>query len=167
MEIWKVINGFEDYEISNIGNVKSLSRKMFNGKAFFKSKEKIINGTVNYNGYLVVSLFKDKIPKKRQIHQLVAIAFHNHTPCGFELVVNHKDFNKLNNNAENLEIVTNRENCNLKHIKSSSEYVGVGFHKLTNKWQSRIYINGKREHLGYFKTELEAHNVYQNKLKSL
>lgn len=164
METWKKIKDFEFYEVSNFGRVKSLSREMFNGRAFFISKEKILTGTINKEGYLIMSLFKDGNSKKKSVHQLVAIAFHDHKPCGYKLVVNHKDFNKLNNNADNLEIVTNRENCNLKHIKSSSEYVGVGYHKLTSKWQSRIYIKGKRLHLGYFNTEIEANNAYQNKL---
>jgi len=44
--------------------------------------------------------------------------------------------------------------------KFASEYKGVTFHKATNKWQARITINGKQTHIGYFKTELEAHQAY-------
>ena len=51
--------------------------------------------------------------------------------------------------------------------KWTSEYKGVYFHKASNKWQSQIRINGKRKHLGCFKTELEAHNAYQNALKDI
>ena len=49
----------------------------------------------------------------------------------------------------------------------TSEHKGVGFHKATNKWQARIIINGKRKHIGLFKTELEAHKAYQAKLKDI
>ena len=51
--------------------------------------------------------------------------------------------------------------------KFTSEYKGVNFHKATNKWQARIIINGKRKHIGLFKTELEAHKAYQAKLKDI
>ena len=44
--------------------------------------------------------------------------------------------------------------------KFTSEYKGVFFYKRDNKWVSQIRINGKQKHLGYFKTELEAHHAY-------
>ena len=49
----------------------------------------------------------------------------------------------------------------------TSEYKGVTFQKATNKWHARITINGKSKHIGYFRTELEAHNAYQNILKDI
>ena len=51
--------------------------------------------------------------------------------------------------------------------KYTSKYKGVCFNKSSNKWQSRITINGKQTHIGYFKTELEAHQACQSKLKEL
>lgn len=155
-EIWKTIEGFEDYQVSNFGRVKSLKR----------NKEKILKNNLNSRGYFTVNLYKDSSNIK-SVHQLVAIAFLNHKPCGFKLVVNHKDFNRLNNHVDNLELVTNRENCNLKHVKSSSQYVGVHFDKTKKKYRSRIEINYKKVHLGYFTNEYDAHIAYQNKLKEL
>ena len=49
----------------------------------------------------------------------------------------------------------------------TSKYKGVYFNKSSNKWTAQIRINGKSKHLGYFKTELEAHKAYQSKLKEL
>jgi len=51
--------------------------------------------------------------------------------------------------------------------KYTSKYKGVYFNKRANKWMAQIRINGKSKHLGYFKTELEAHQSYQSKLKEL
>lgn len=157
MEIWKKINQFDNYEISNYGNVKSL---MFN-------KEKILKGGIDASGYRIVILCRNKEKFTKLIHQLVAIHFLNHTPCAKKLVVNHKDFDKLNNKLENLEIITFRENTNKKHIKSSSKYTGVCWAKHANKWLASIQINGKSKHLGLFKNELEASNAYKNELKKI
>lgn len=44
--------------------------------------------------------------------------------------------------------------------KFTSKYKGVCFNKGSNKWQAYITINGKLKHLGYFRTEFEAHEAY-------
>lgn len=167
-EVWKDILGYEgSYQVSNLGRVKSLSREMSNGKTTYMSKEKILKYGMGTDGYLLVNLYKNKKGTSKQIHKLVAIAFHNHTPCGYKLVVNHKDLNRLNNKASNLEIITNRENTSKKHIKSSSRYVGVYLVKETKKWCAQITINNKSTHIGLFDDELEASKAYQNKVKEL
>lgn len=168
MEIWKSVKNYEGvYEVSNLGNVKSLSRIILrNGKYPFKCKEKIIKQNIS-NGRYHVDLYKNGIGKTFKVHQLVSIAFYNHVPNGYYLVINHKDFNPLNNKLDNLEIVTQRENSNLKHIKSSSQYVGVSWRKQSNKWKASIYINGKQKHLGLFLSEIEASISYEKSLKDL
>jgi len=152
-EIWKTIEQNELYQISNFGRVKSLKF----------GKEKILKLNPDGSGYLKV----DFNNKTKHIHQLVASAFLNHIPSGHKLVVNHKDFNRLNNNVLNLEIITNRENTNMKHIKSSSKYTGVCWHKKAKKWLSRIVINGKQKHLGYFTNEIDAFEMYQKSLNKI
>ena len=78
-----------------------------------------------------------------------------------DLTVNHKDFNKENNNVFNLEMLTLSENIlhhklNVIKEKSSSKAMGVGFHKSIGKWTSRVNIDGKRYSLGTYNTEEEA-----------
>lgn len=157
IEIWKNIKEYPDYEVSNLGNIKSLKH----------GKEKIKKQHVNTNGYLSVSLLKNGKQKTKTIHQLVAICFLYHEPDKQKLVINHKDFNRLNNNIENLEIVTTRENTNQKHFKSSSSYVGVSWCNTYKKWYSSIRIKGKTKNLGYYFNEIEASNAYENKLKEI
>jgi len=155
MEIFKDIieyNGM--YQVSNQGRVKSL----------WFGKEKILKQSLNVQGYCVVCLHKNGEQTKTTIHQLVAIAFLGHIRCGYKLVVNHIDFNKANNFVDNLEIVTARENSNRKHIKSSSQYVGVSWYKRGKKWRSDIRIQGQSKYLGMFSDELEASNAYQTAL---
>jgi hypothetical protein len=157
MEIWKSIKDYEDYEVSNFGNVKSLKF----------SKERILKPGTEYGRYLTVVLCRESKPKTFKVHQLVATSFLNHQPCGMKLVVNHIDFNKTNNNVSNLEIVTQRGNTNKKHIKSSSKYIGVTWYKNYNKWTATIYVNNKNKHLGYFTDELEAHKAYKIALNNI
>lgn len=166
-EIWKTIEGFEDYQVSNLGRFKSLSKRVRKCYGFRVTKSRVLKQCINGSGYYQVVFSSNSMPYTRQIHQLVAIAFLNHKQCGHKFVVNHKDFNKLNNNIDNLEIVTHRENSNRKHLKSTSEYTGVSWHKNKKKWVASICINGSSKHLGCFIYEIEAHNAYQNKLQEI
>lgn len=157
-EIWKDVKGYEGiYQVSNLGRVKSLKF----------GKERILKGGIDGVGYLTVSLSKNGKVKTHKVHVLVAIAFLGHTPCGYKLVVDHKNFIRHDCRLENLEIITQRENANLKHIKSTSEYVGVSWDKGTKKWRADIHVNGKHKYLGLFTDELEASNAYQNALNNL
>lgn len=155
-EIWRCVSGYEDYKVSNMGKVNSYK--------FGKVKQLAAN--TNGCGYAMVGLYKYGSLKRFCIHQLVAIEFMEHKPNGYELVVDHIDNNKLNNNSSNLQIITQRENT-IKVPRGESKYVGVDFYKPTGKWRARIVINKKRISLGCFKNEIDAHNAFQDKLKSI
>jgi hypothetical protein len=158
MEIYKDVIGYEGiYKVSNLGNVKSLRY----------GKEKQMKQSKDSSGYFVIGMRLNNIPKIRRVHQLVAESFLNHKRCGLKLVVNHIDFNKTNNNINNLEIVTQRENSNQKHLKSTSKYIGVSWSESRNKWVALIYLNGKHKNLGRFINELDASEAYQKALKDL
>ncbi len=168
-EIWKDIPNYEGYyQASNLGRIKSLSRIVLRkGKYPFMSKEKVLKPALIPLGYCQIVLHKNGIKKGKSIHSLVAESFLNHKPNGHKLVVNHKNFNREDNRVENLEIITNRENTNKKHIKSSSKYVGVYFYKRVSKWVAQIWVNGKKKILGYFENEYDAHLAYQKALNEL
>lgn len=158
MEEYKDIPGYENhYQISDLGNIRSSKNQLL----------KNLKPVVNKYNYLQISLSKNGNIKVYRIHQLVAITFLNFKPDGHTWVVNHINFNKQDNRLINLEIVSNRDNCNKLHIKSSSQYTGVSFRKDRNKWAAEIMINNKRMKLGHYLTEVEAHNVYQIELNKL
>ena len=163
MEVWKTIRGFENYKISNYGNVKSLERMSFIGR---KVKERILKQNTGLDGYSQVSLFINGKCNTLKIHKLVAISFLNHKPDGYNSVVNHLDFNRLNNNINNLEITTQRKNTNKKHFKSTSRYTGVCWDKSVGKWKSQILINKVKKNIGHFDNEIDAHNAYQKELNN-
>lgn len=152
-----IINYENKYQISDLGRIKSLKYHNANTHKILKQSK----GTHNYNH---ICLCKDNTSKTIKTHKLVAIAFLNHTPCGHKLVINHKNFIRTDNRKLNLEIITNRENSNLKHILSTSKYVGVSWDKAIKRWRSSIVINNKYKYLGVFISEIDAHNAYQNAL---
>lgn len=167
-EIFKDVVNYEGlYQISNLGNLKTLRRFVFRKNGSYYTKERLIKPSISSNGYYQVSLYRNKQRKGRTIHSLVAESFLNHKPNGYILVVNHKNFIRTDNRVENLEIVTMRENSNLKHIPSSSKYVGVYFDKKYKKWKSIIHFKGKLKTIGTFVNEIDAYNAYQNKLKEI
>lgn len=156
-EEWRKVEGFEGYEISNQGRVKSLKRE----------KERILRSTKDTTGYLIVGLSNNNIAKTKRVHQLVAIAFLNHKPCGLKLVVDHINDDPLDNRVENLQVVTQSKNMGKRFLKTKSHYKGVYWVKVRSKWTSIITINGINNYLGFYNTEEEASNSYQNFIKTL
>jgi len=165
-EIWKPIPGYEGiYEFSNLHNIKSLSRNVKNWKGSYILKERILKS--HFDGrYYKVSLYLNGKGKKFSIHQLVAMEHFSHVPCGYNLVVDHIDTDTLNNEKENLRIITQRENTSRSKKNTSSEYTGVYWNKKNNNWQSAIRINGKKVYLGNFDSQEEASLFYDNALKN-
>lgn len=157
IEIWKDIDGYDGYQISNLGRVKALKKKSKNRYGYFYLKERILTANIGYGGYRFQKMNDNTIA----IHRLVANAFLDKIE-GSD-IVNHIDGNRLNNNHSNLEWVTSRENCQhyaLSIKNRSSKYIGVCYDKNRLKWKARIKINGKTINLGRFETEIEAHNKH-------
>lgn len=168
-EIWKDIPNYEGiYQVSNLGNVKSLGRFVKRKSHRLYIPFRLLKPYKNSIGYYNCNLYKNNSIRTFTLHQLVAIAFLNHIPDGTqELVVDHINNNRLDNRLENLQIITQRENANRKHLESTSKYVGVCFVKERNKWTAQIVVNRKKVWLGSFEHEIDAHISYQNKLKEL
>ena len=113
-EIWKDIKNYEGvYQVSNLGNIRSLSRNIIQGhfsenKYFRSVRYRIIKPAINRCGYKTVSLCYNGKKKTKSIHRIVAEAFIpnlNKLP-----VINHIDGDKTNNKVENLEWCTYKHN---------------------------------------------------------
>ena len=160
IEVWKDIPEFEGiYQVSNLGYVRSLR---FN-------KIKILSNSItssNNRKMYTVSFWVDGKGKTYYIHKLLAIAFLNHKPCGYKLIIDHIDNDSLNNKLYNLQEISQRENLS-KDKKGTSKYTGVYRCKKSKKWRANINIKGKTKHLGTFKDELEAAEAYKNELKKI
>ena len=103
-EIWKDIPWYEWlYQVSNLWRIKSLPRYIKNQ---YWNKALILKQSI-IMWYNCVNLYKDKKHKNWKVHRLVISSF-------IWLLewyeINHKDWNKQNNNLENLEQITKSEN---------------------------------------------------------
>lgn len=147
-EEYKKVDSFEDYEVSNYGNV----RKVSTGESLRQSI---------YKGYSRVDLFKnweryDMVQKTIDVHRLVALTFIPN-PLN-KRIVDHIDRDKLNNHIENLRWATHSQNgINRSAPKNNkSSQTGVHYDKSSKKWRAQIGLNGKNIRLGYFENFEDA-----------
>ena len=161
-EIWKDIPDYEGlYQVSSLGRVRSIRY----------NKTQTLKVYDDLRGYLSIKLHNNKKIKNYKIHQLVAMAFLGHKPCGYKLVIDHINDNPSDNRVENLQLIEQRENCRKTQGKYSSKYKGVykievkGKNNVYIYFRSTIYLDKKNKNLGIFKSEYEAHLAYQNALQ--
>lgn len=120
--IWKYIEGFTGYKISNRGSVMNVRTK------------RILKPYIN-NGYYTVRLNKNKDEFVKSVHRLVAKTFiknPNNLP-----VVDHINNDRLNNRLENLRWVTQRDNSKFYQDNYRSKRVILQYDKKNNfirKW---------------------------------
>lgn len=104
---------YENYLISNKGNVKRKETKVWNGHVFWTMKEKIVKHSINNRGYHLVGLIQNGTRKWCLVHRLVANAFYNIVPQqDTKYVVDHIDTNRDNNCVNNLRYTTYTGNNN-------------------------------------------------------
>lgn len=102
-EIWKTIPEFPNYQVSNMGRVKSLNYNR-------TRKEKLLRFSKDKYGYLRVTISKEGVKKYVQVHRLVCEAFLQNP---FNLPqVNHRNEDKTDNRIENLEYCDAKYNIN-------------------------------------------------------
>ena len=167
-EKWKDIKGFENYQISNLGNVKTKERYYINNLGYkVHIKEKLMKFSER-SGYYVVNLRKNGIRYSKQVHRLVA---ENFLPSiENKKIVNHKDFNKKNNCVDNLEWCTQQENvswskCNMKkiHIKNKDTY-GITYR---NRGSGYYEIQIKKKFVGKAAKFEDAIKIRNDELKRI
>ena len=100
LEVWKDIIDYPNYQVSNLGRVKSKERYTKQRNGINLRKEKLLNPQKDHKGYLYVRLYNENGWKYFKVHTLVAQAFIENS--NNEPTVDHIDRNKENNNSNNL-----------------------------------------------------------------
>lgn len=140
IEEWRDVPGYEGkYQVSNFGNVKTLTRIVTEHRRSYIRQGKILNKYYSGEkiGYYKVKLYNgDRTFKSAPVHRLVAEVFIGN-PNNY-LEINHIDGNPKNNHVSNLEFCTKEQN--VKHaydtgLKRKENYVGEAcvFSKLTEE----------------------------------
>ncbi len=147
METYKIIEGFENYSVSDHGNVKN------------NKTGRIKNVKATKQGYIHASFNKNNKKVSKMVHVFVASTFiPNPENKSF---VDHIDNCKTNNNITNLRWATSKENNQNRSMgkNNTSGIVGVSWDKKSNKWQAQIKIDGITVNLGFFTNIEDAKQV--------
>ena len=156
-EVWKDILGFEGYQISNLGNVRSCRYGTRTGLKFKGWR----NITSSFNGrksHLIIDLVDSEGKRKSyQLHRLLYEIFISPIPEGAQ--VEHKDRNGLNNTLDNLRLSTQSQNVMNQKTRKGRKFKGV-YSSKSGKWECRTSFKGKTVYLGVYHTELDAAKAY-------
>ena len=133
-EVWKPVKGYEgSYEVSNLGNVRSLSRVVHRTTSDRFVRGQTMSKQLMPNGYESVTLRKNGRQRRLYVHRLVAEAFLPNEQSLRE--VNHRDENKSNNTLENLEWCSHSYNM---------KYAGGSIRRIKNRRKPVVVIDSGR-----------------------
>ena len=152
-EEYKKIDGYDNYEISNFGNVRNTDTG------------RILKTCKNSDGYYHLNLNKNGITKTIKIHRLIALHFIPNPENLRE--IDHIDQDKVNNSISNLRWISPSNNLRnrTKRQNTSSKYIGVYFHKATGKYQAQINSYIITKHIGYYEKEEDAAKAWDDYIK--
>lgn len=143
-EVWKDVPGYPGFQVSNNGNVRSVTHLMNNRWGTKTLKEGRILRQKKVNGYWRIVIRKNGKKENRIVSRLIAMAFipnPDNKPC-----IDHIDGNPSNNNVDNLRWVTFKENSNnpICKIRQSNAAMGIKNHRY-GKYNELTY-NSKPVH---------------------
>lgn len=155
-EIWKNIPNFEGYQVSNLGKVRTHNKVTYtkkHGERHWKDRILHYKGNTYKTGYKV-DLWKNNKPYTMLVARLVAFTFYNKDINNHKLTVDHLDGNRLNNNINNLELVSLKEN------------IKRGFENNLYSCQTKIKLTKKDDNTTqYFRSMSEASRFLNKNIK--
>jgi len=127
IEQWRLIDGYDNYEISSHGRVRN------------NETSRIMALSTTTKGYMQIGLSKDKKKKKFLVHRLVGYAFLEKKDD--DSIVDHIDHNSSNNMITNLRWLTMSEKCRNQSIssKNTSGTTGVSYDRIDHCWRANWF----------------------------
>lgn len=129
-EIWKDIEDYKGYQVSNLGRVRTFNKITYSklhGERHWKDRI-LKEANDKKNKMLSVCLYKNGKQKRYLIHRLVAETFLGKQK---NMTVNHKDGNRYNNKLDNLEWLSLKDN--IKHAWENNLIKTNKYVKIINK----------------------------------
>lgn len=124
-EKWRPVL-FGRYEVSNLGNVRSVTHYSHDGRRW---RGRSIKLTFNDRKNLIFNASLNGRKVTPNVHKLVTLAFLG--PCPTNMEINHKDGNRKNNRISNLEYVTHAGN------QSHASHAGLMPTKANGRWRRK------------------------------
>ena len=119
-----------------------------------RSRASSVVGNKHSSGYIIICV--DGSP--RRAHRLAWLYVYGEWP---KEQIDHINGIRDDNRIANLRDISHIENKKHRAVAvKPGRLLGAGFHKMTGRWTSQMTVNYKKIHLGYFKTEMEAHLAY-------
>ena len=157
MEVWKDIKGYEGYQVSNYGQIRTHNKITSN--SLYKVRHwqnRILSQKTAKDKAMRVELWKDGKPKTVLVHRIVAITFLGEPPEP-NMTVNHKDGNRKNNNVNNLEWLSLADN--IRHGYKTGLYANVfkpvilidensNEHKFVSYSEASRFLGRKESYIG-------------------
>lgn len=164
MENWKTIEGFNSYEVSDLGRVRRSLKGGNPGRAGYPGVVgKILTPGVRTDERLIVVLRQDGKSHSKLLSRLVATAFIPN-PLGLPEVNHKKD--KSDNRASQLEWKTKAGNERYA-VKQHQKGTGVKYDKRRNHWIAQFTHNYKTVYIGSYPTKKDAIAARQKAVKAL
>lgn len=119
-EIWRDIEGFENYKASNLGNIKSLRYNNTN-------QERILKPKINKQGHLEVTLNKNNKHYYRMVSRLVIEAFTG-LKLGKNDIIMYKDNDKTNCSLDNMYLISRGKRQELTYNLDHRDRIKVEYY---------------------------------------
>lgn len=141
--VWKVLDDFNNYAVSDKGEVKNV----LTGR--------ILKPRIDKDGYKFITVFKNngRAQKNYKVHRLVALYFVENEDVDDYTQVDHIDLDKTNNHASNLRWTNNRLNRLNTKMQSNNTSGYKGICKNYSSWRGIVQIDGKQKTKTFKKKE--------------
>ncbi len=166
-ERWIDIPGFDGYQVSDYGRVRSFRSMGRSRKLLPEPRLKALVKSSGNRITLVIRKMSDNKPYAFKVHRLV---WELHVgPIPENMKIDHIDGNSTNNHISNLRICTQQQNMHNRISKSKyTKFKGVNLDRRmkegTRRWNCAFKIGDKRYFVGAYFTEVEAARAYNEEI---
>jgi hypothetical protein len=151
------------YRCKNFGRYVTILDDVDGDLALLAWQAKVVRVGKTMTIYAFREERRDGTRKKVFLHRVVFERANGTVPADMEIDhIEPGDFGGLDNRRCNLRLATHTQNAANGRLRAnnSSGFKGVHFVRRTGRWQALIRVEGRRRHLGYFSTSLEAALAY-------